>query len=215
MGAGVGELSQKLSHSVQSWEGLQQVANEEAVYGAHRAMSVRDLINAGRNGGMNGVLQPHKIGVPLDAGRRQRDANSLALTPADIAKELPGGMNAIHVIHMNTRDGPHHLVREPGETELKPASHTNYDWKVPSKCILQELKEYILTLRAHRAKFSAQAQVIWLWLAEKESQYYHLRDRDHAVGYDAEQAKQQLRAYCEVLSSEHLTLGIAVSKIDW
>lgn len=57
--------------------------------------------------------------------------------------------------------------------------------------------------------------MIWQWLLEKEAQYYRIRDSDTTVGYDAEQAKKQLRAYCETLANEHVSLWLAVSKIDW
>lgn len=142
----------------------------------------------------------------------QFSPTAFALTAEDMVKQLSAGGN---VVHINTRDGPHFTSNEPGETEMKPLPHTNYEWSMPAERVVAELEDHISQLRSHRAKLSAEAQVLWWWLAEKEAQYYRIRDRDTAVGYEAEQAKKQLHYYVQTLAGEHLALWMAVGKLDW
>ena len=212
MGAGVGELVQLSSHVLQDSRKALHVRKQPFKLNSDHQMPVRDLLESGWRSVTDGLFQKAPLGPSTtELAKGKSSSGAMAFTPTDDDAAFPHAIS----VTLNARDGPHTTALGPEDAEPYPQPIPNYDWRLPPDRVIPELNEHISNLRARRARLCTEAQVIWEWLAEKEAEFYQVRDSDTAVGYDSEQRKLHARAYCSALNDKHVFLWMEVSKIDW
>ena len=219
VGASLAEMGLVADSSLRDSTGFKHLRAKGTTIQGKGTTLLQELCRSGRDKISSQALQKAPMGPVAhddDSQPNSRaDPNNLAATSSENVQDLPSELQSIHIITINAKDGPHTLVSEPGTSELKPQPETNYEWNPRKGMEVSELDNHICQLQTYRAKLAREAQVLWQWLADKEGQYYRLKDSDTAVGYDTERAKEHLLAYVKTLSSEHVKLWIALSKIDW
>lgn len=112
-------------------------------------------------------------------------------------------------------EGPHVTVKLEDEHDSRPIPHTSYRWHttVSSERIVPELERHIEVLKKRRESHAREAELLWLWLAEMDDEYY--RACEDSIGLDAEQKEQKLGLFLSLLGVQHVNAWLAVSKMDW
>ena len=114
----------------------------------------------------------------------------------------------------NTGQSPHIVTRHKGETEWIPSPVTNYSWidTVDPAQVIPKLGKQMLALRARRRAYAQEAEFLWRWLGEKESEYLLLRQK--STDPQAEKETCKLYMYIRMLGLQHGRVWLAVSKMD-
>lgn len=215
-GAGLAETGLIANSSCRDWTGFKQRQAERTTIQSRVTTLCIEFCPSVRDTIPGQVLLKAPIGLVAHEDASQpkprADPNNLAATSLKPVRDLPPELQSMHIITVNTTDGPHTVPSEPGTSELKPIPETNYEWNPRKGMEVSELENHIPQIQTYRAKLAREAQVPWQWLADKEDQYYRVRDSDTAVGNEVEQAKERLLACMKTLSSEHITLWIALTK---
>ncbi|KAK4506746.1 hypothetical protein PRZ48_000479 [Zasmidium cellare] len=106
------------------------------------------------------------------------------------------------------KDGPHIAIQFPEDREPVFRPQTNYEWSSDHE--IEDLEKHIASLRARRLRLAQECQWLWVWLSEKEAEFY----TNPGSNSGTPDSKEKLR-YLEALSAAQRHSWMEVSLVDW